>query len=609
MNKIYKVVWSKVKHCYVVTSELAKRNGKGCGARSLRMAAVTLGVTAVLLGAGHPLFGMPAAEAADSDVSNKTVVIPSDTYPAATSANKRVFGGYAAISAPTSNVIYGGYSRDSSDSAKNNSVTIGNITVVQADGGWTAGSSIGNSVTVNGGTVTGEAGTLIAHSIVGGYGWYGNNIRDNIVTLNAGTAGNTIIAGIGYGTISGNKVVINSGSTVKGVQGGNHPNYDTYSLLDKNSVTITGSTVDGAVQGAWITRYVSDGNIISNNKVSITGSEVSGDVYGGGMNGGSGTLTISGNEVTLGTGANVAGSVYGGRSLTAAGTVLSKNKVTMNGGKALNVYGAYTQGGAAETNHVVVNGGTVAATNPTGAPAGGLVYGGYSETSDNSDSGNVTGNTVTVNSGTVIADIFGAQTYAKGDSTSGKSGKAENNTVTIEGGSVNGSIFGAYSVADHNTSGNVTGNKVEIKGGTLKTNSITFGGKSYSMQGVRNIYGGSTFGKDSDTGDNSSGIAKDNAVTVSGGTLRDDTRVIGGNSNGSNAEHNTVTITKTYTGTVGDVIGGQAQLTATKNEVAINGGTAKGNVLGALSFTGTAGGDAAAAGNKATVDSATVEGI
>ncbi|MBQ6429454.1 MAG: ESPR domain-containing protein, partial [Acidaminococcaceae bacterium] len=41
MNKIYKVVWSKAKHCYVVTSELAKRNGKGCGARSLRMAAVT----------------------------------------------------------------------------------------------------------------------------------------------------------------------------------------------------------------------------------------------------------------------------------------------------------------------------------------------------------------------------------------------------------------------------------------------------------------------------------------------------------------------------------------------------------------------------------------
>ena len=28
MNKIYKVIWSKAKNCYVVASELAKRSGK-----------------------------------------------------------------------------------------------------------------------------------------------------------------------------------------------------------------------------------------------------------------------------------------------------------------------------------------------------------------------------------------------------------------------------------------------------------------------------------------------------------------------------------------------------------------------------------------------------
>ena len=28
MNKIYKVIWSKAKNCYVVVSEIAKRNGK-----------------------------------------------------------------------------------------------------------------------------------------------------------------------------------------------------------------------------------------------------------------------------------------------------------------------------------------------------------------------------------------------------------------------------------------------------------------------------------------------------------------------------------------------------------------------------------------------------
>jgi hypothetical protein len=50
MNKIYKVVWSKAKQCYVVISELAKCQTKGCGARSVRMAAVSMGVAAALLG-------------------------------------------------------------------------------------------------------------------------------------------------------------------------------------------------------------------------------------------------------------------------------------------------------------------------------------------------------------------------------------------------------------------------------------------------------------------------------------------------------------------------------------------------------------------------------
>ena len=31
MNRIYKVIWSKVRNCYVAVSEIAKRNGKGGG--------------------------------------------------------------------------------------------------------------------------------------------------------------------------------------------------------------------------------------------------------------------------------------------------------------------------------------------------------------------------------------------------------------------------------------------------------------------------------------------------------------------------------------------------------------------------------------------------
>ena len=56
MNKIFKVIWSKAKHCYIVASELAKSYSKGGGSRSIRRAMVTLGVAvAVYTAAGSAL--------------------------------------------------------------------------------------------------------------------------------------------------------------------------------------------------------------------------------------------------------------------------------------------------------------------------------------------------------------------------------------------------------------------------------------------------------------------------------------------------------------------------------------------------------------------------
>ena len=52
MNKIYKVIWSKAKNCYVVVSEIAKRNSKrssgvvGSVVRSALAGAVFVGLTA-----------------------------------------------------------------------------------------------------------------------------------------------------------------------------------------------------------------------------------------------------------------------------------------------------------------------------------------------------------------------------------------------------------------------------------------------------------------------------------------------------------------------------------------------------------------------------------
>ena len=60
MNKVYKVIWSKAKHCYVVVSEIAKRNGKGqsSGVRSSVTAPSLLCTLALLL--GTTVWALPA---------------------------------------------------------------------------------------------------------------------------------------------------------------------------------------------------------------------------------------------------------------------------------------------------------------------------------------------------------------------------------------------------------------------------------------------------------------------------------------------------------------------------------------------------------------------
>ena len=65
MNKIYRVIWSRVKHCYVVVSEMAKSRTNSCGSRSVRRTALT---ALVLAGLSLPL-GLQAL-AADSVVAD-----------------------------------------------------------------------------------------------------------------------------------------------------------------------------------------------------------------------------------------------------------------------------------------------------------------------------------------------------------------------------------------------------------------------------------------------------------------------------------------------------------------------------------------------------------
>lgn len=66
MNKIYNVIWSHVKQCYVVTSELAKAHGRTSIGGASRLAVAAL--TAFILTAGVTSVGLAADPATDANI-------------------------------------------------------------------------------------------------------------------------------------------------------------------------------------------------------------------------------------------------------------------------------------------------------------------------------------------------------------------------------------------------------------------------------------------------------------------------------------------------------------------------------------------------------------
>ena len=587
MNIIYKVVWSKVKHCYVVTSELAKRQTKGCGARSLRMATVSLGVAASLLcsGAVLPVFGESVAEAGSVGVANKLIMGDGLEWNGSTTA--------VTITADTIDTINNNINADPRKHAYGNiTYTYGSekfnaiaerdvvsfkvvdgqliechdapITVIQQypsamDGYDTNKDVSGYSITINNtsdkllyavyggyskeGNVSSNSATItngtITNTVYGGYSGVSGNVENNNVIINGGTIGDldngsgAVYGAYTYnGLASNNTITINSGSTVRCPTAGSSYN----GKVEENTLNINGGTIVEMAFGG-----VGNGTYVKSNTVNIKNdATVNATVYGGMVWGDSASdpTDVTGNTVNISDTANVNENVYGG--YTYYGKV-SNNTVNLNGGTAYKVYGGYTISGAAETNHVVMNGGVVGITTTGGKTvfSGGQLYGAYSYNSSG-NSGNVTGNTVTIDKGTVMVDIYGGNTEAKNN----KSGDAIKNIVTINGGTLAGDIYGGYSRAEGNPSGKVDGNEVIIAGGVLNKAKVEINGSNVETQGVRFIYGGYTYGNN---GPSESTIAYKNAVTISGGTFNNNTEVTGGYSNLYYAELNTVSITEDFT--------------------------------------------------------------
>lgn len=211
MNRIYQVIWSSVKNCYVVVSENASRHGKKKAAHlapsttKRTMLAMSLGV-AVLMGSGA------AAEAA---TGNKIIGGSEETVTDAAGKTDKAeaTGDYSTISGGVANHAEGKYSSVSGGS-KNHAT--GESASISGGGDGVAS---GAKSSVSGGRQNKATGEFASVS-----GGDQNEAKGNQSTISGGTANKTIgdwstIVGGAYNVTSGNSSLALGGmySAVQGM--------------------------------------------------------------------------------------------------------------------------------------------------------------------------------------------------------------------------------------------------------------------------------------------------------------------------------------------------------------------------------------------------------
>ena len=414
MNKIYKVIWSKVRNCYVAVSEIAKRNGKSC-------TSVNCGTKA---NRGHA--GMALAVALSLSMTGGGVAWAEDV-PANT-----------IINSDKSSTVY-------KITAESITFTVGSAGSIQAV--YNDPARNGNTITVaSGGKVTGNCGSVTSGNLSDcSIGLNGSN---NTVTING-----RVEEGV-YGGYSGadalkNTVTVNAGGYVGGFITGSRTSATYNRENAQGTVTINGGTVAGEVIGSQVygsgtatgTVNIKGGTVGDFNK-SIMGSYTTGGWYSTYSSTANGTVKIEGGTVK--------GNVYGaftneGTSDDSANSGTATGTVTITGGTMNSlVCGGTSHYGKATGSVVTISGGTI-----NWDIRGGSSY--YY---------NATGNTVTINAGTINAKVCGGESNY---------GSATGNTVSLGGVEIGGRVLGGASNNQDNTNDLVTGNKLIL---TKSGNSI-----------------------------------------------------------------------------------------------------------------------------------------
>lgn len=274
MNKVYKVVWNRTKHCYVVVSELAKRAGKNKSTclTVVGKAAAALGLGVVLLmgSAGSEVFAATGGQVIGGGGSDSGDTSQATGQGATVSGGfvNHAEGKYSSVSGGSKNHATGENSSisgggDGIASGLNSSISGGKQNKATGEfssvSGGDQNEAAGNQSTISGGTAnktTGDWSTIVggAYNVAGGnsslalggmmsavQGMYSVGIAGGSTSKDATqgfAAGSQSAVNVAYGTAIGYQAVANTANTISF----GHVKGDTYYAADPWDHTISKNT-------------------------------------------------------------------------------------------------------------------------------------------------------------------------------------------------------------------------------------------------------------------------------------------------------------------------------------------------------------------------------
>ena len=359
MNRVYKVIWSKAKHCYVVTSEIARSVTKSASsARSAgRKGAAVLAMAALLFTAGGVL-GEAAyvTDVTKGSTANVIMVKTDDGKETPITINNVAYAKEATKAYSDGNGLtfeknYAKIADVEKDYVKKTDAQVTNLT---ASGNVSAGSFTNGAATMSNGSLNGinqinATGNIVTTS----------NMKAHDITAEVTIKGETINAATG--TFSG---AVSAGSL------------NVTNKLEAGSIEATGKLEAGSIEAKGnlkgdsltVTNNASVGGQLTAGTLAAAGNNFTvgadGNVVAAGVNAGAGTIKTTGavETGTLKAGATTVASLDAGSGLiqttgNISGTNITGTNVTVNNKlttEDMEVKGEFKVSGEFKTDHITL---------------------------------------------------------------------------------------------------------------------------------------------------------------------------------------------------------------------------------------------------------------